>query len=151
MIDEKHVSAALTLIASCGDPGKLRVIIKNARNAGSANVVRAAQLRLYQISPAAEPGTVEHDVWSCIHALEDALTEERGTTTRLNRTRQKIARDGEHQTVVDLVMGKKSAGFDMMIERDMPQFTFEAVTLRHPAAFDEPCRTCAAERLAGAA
>lgn len=141
---------ALAYIEQCNDAAKLRQMIINARSRGQLEVVRAAQLRLYDLLPSEAPGTLEHDVWRCIHALEDALAEERDKTVRLARTRQKISRDGEHQTVIDLVNGKQSSGFDMMIERDMPQFTFEAVTLRHPSRFDVQCRDNAARRLADA-
>jgi hypothetical protein len=144
---DDQVTKALAYIAQCQDAGSLKTVIKNARVKSELEVVRAAQLRLYELLPAEAPGTLEHDVWRCIYALEDALTEERGKTVRLARTRQKIARDGETRTVADLVNGRQSSGFDMMIERDMPQFTFEAVALRHPNRFDEQCRQRARERL----
>lgn len=141
---------ALAYIEQCEDIGKLRQMIINARALGLYEVVRAAQLKLYELLPSEAPGTLEHDVWRCIYALEDALAEERGKTVRLSRTRQKISRDGEHQTVIDLVNGKQSSGFDMMIERAMPEYTFEAVTLRHPVHFDDECRANATARLAAA-
>ena len=72
-------------------------------------------------------------------------------TIRLARTRQKIARVGEWQTVHDLVNGKTSEGFDMLIERRMPELTFEAVALRHTDRFDEATRRAAERRLAGVA
>lgn len=120
-------------------------MIKNAQREAQPEVVRAAQLRLYAVLPAAEPGTLEHDVWQSIHALEDTLTQERNKTTRLSRTRPKIARDGEQQTVADLVSKKiPSDGFKMLVERDMVDLTFEAVALRHSDRFApdllETCR-----------
>lgn len=145
---EEEINKALARVGKCDDPIELRKIIINAKRHEVPEVIRAAQLRLYELLPEQAPGSVEHDVWSCIHALEDALTEERGKTVRLSRTRQKIGRDGEHKTVIDLVAGKQSTGFDMMIEREMPKYTFEAVTLRHPKVFDEACRARATERLA---
>ncbi|MXP15677.1 hypothetical protein GRI44_13050 [Altererythrobacter confluentis] len=152
MTDKKKDRAqeALAYIEKCLDTDNLRNVIVNARRHGELEVIRAAQLRLYELLPSEEPGTLEHDVWRCIHALEDALAEERGKTVRLSRTRQKIGRDGEHQTVIDLVNGKQSSGFDMMIARNMPQYTFEAVTLRHPSRFADKCRDNAAKRLAEA-
>jgi len=76
--------------------------------------------RLYEVSPAAQAGTLEHAVWRSIYALEDALTEERGKTTRLARTRQKIAREGEAKTVADLVTKSASDGYRMLMERGWP-------------------------------
>ena len=141
---------ALGYIAACTDPGQLGRMVQNARRQGEAEVERAAELRLYSILPAAKEGTLEHDVWQSIHALEGALTAERGKTTRLSRTRQKIGRDGEERTVADLVTGKSSDGFTMLIVRGMPQLTFEALALRHPDRFDSDVRRAATARLEGA-
>lgn len=138
---------SLELVSNCIDPTKLRQIAENARRASRPDVERAALLHLYAILPAAEPGTLEHDVWQSIFALEDALKKERGKTVLLSRTRQKIARDGEHKTVADLIKKRPSEGFRMLIERDMPELTFEAVALRHPAQFQEGLRRMAENRL----
>lgn len=142
---------ALTFIAACRDPKKLRQIATNAATAGNIEVERAASLRLYEVLPAEEPGTFEHDVWQSIHALEHSLTTERGRTTLLARTRQKIKKVGEQQTVSDLLLsGKPSEGFRMLLDRAMPERTFEAVALRHPEKFGEEELTVAKERLADA-
>jgi hypothetical protein len=127
----------MSRIAECSDPIALKVMLKNAQRHAQVDVVRAARLRLYAVSPKADPGTLEHDVWQSILALEDSLSEERGKTVRLGRTRPKIARDGEQKTVVDLVSKPSpSEGFAMLIERGMLELTFEAVALRHPERFE---------------
>lgn len=126
----------LSYIPTCDDPVKLRQICANARTMGNQNVEDAASLRLYQILPAAEPGTFEHDVWKSIHALEHSLTTERGKTTRLQRTRNSITDKGELETVAGLLNKKKaSEGFGMLVERGMPELTFEELALRHPDRF----------------
>lgn len=127
---------ALRIVAGSDDPAKLKQMVVNARRLGNAEVERAASLKLYSVLPSAEPGTLEHDVWRSIHALEDALSSERGRTTMLGRTRQKIARVGEQKTVADLILGHASDGYRMLIDRDMVDLTFEAVALRHPERFD---------------
>lgn len=137
----------LQIVERCTDPKQLARIAENALRLDQPIVRRAALLRLYAISPSAEPGTLEHDVWQSIFALEGALKEERGKTILLSRTRQKIERDGEHRTVADLILGKVSDGFRMLIERGMPELTFEAVALRHPSKFDEEVLTAADIRL----
>lgn len=138
---------ALERIATCNDPGELRRTAENAKSA-SNNVVReAAELRLYAISPEADPGTLEYDVWQSIYALEGALTNERGKTTRLARTRQKIARQGEETTVSDLIRKPASEGYRMLLERGWPELTFEAVALRHANRFDAQVLKAARERL----
>lgn len=145
---ETAVSRALTTIFACTDPKKLRQIAHNAREKGELGVVRAAELRLYAILPSEAPGTFEHDVWQSIHALEGALALERGKTARLTRTRQKITRVGEHQTISDLVLAAKpSEGFFMLTERGMTELTFEAVALRHPERFDADVLEAARLRL----
>ena len=147
----KTEAAALARIETLEDPGKLRVMMSNAERLGSDRVKSAAFLRLCEIQPEAEPGTVVHDVWQSIYALEEMLKQERGRTTRLSRTRQKIARDGETGTVVDLVCRQDaSQGFTDLIERGHPELTFEAVVLRHADAFPDEARKAARNRLQGA-
>lgn len=141
---------ALDRIATSDDPDALRVMARNAHAAGDAEVKRAAQLRLYAVSPGDALGTLEHAVWQSIHALEGTLSEERGKTVRLSRTRQKIKRDGEHATVSDLINGKASDGFAMLIERDLSELTFEAVALHFPDRFDATTLAAAEARLQGA-
>jgi hypothetical protein len=146
------VERILKMIENSTDEKALRQIAENARKKGQLTVARAAELRLYEILPSEEPGSFEHDVWRSIHALEGTLTKERGKTTRLGRTRQKIARVGELATVKDLIVvtRKPSEGFAMLIERQMPELTFEAVALRHPDKFDQAALDAACERLENA-
>ncbi len=145
---DNAVARAMNTIEGCVDPKSLRQIAANARQKGELAVAHAADLRLYEILPSEAPGTFEHDVWRSIHALEGALTSEREKTTRLGRTRPKIARVGEIETIKDLIMGvKPSEGFFMLIERQMANLTFEAVALRHPDRFDDAVLDAAAARL----
>jgi hypothetical protein len=147
---QESTDRALTFIAVCSDARKLKQMAENAKAHGAADVEQAALLRLYAVLPAAEPGTLEHDVWQSVYALEGALKAERGKTTLLSRTRQKLKRDGEVVTVIDLVTGKASAGFQMLLDRHMPELTFEAVALRHPHRFTSELLAAAEKRLADA-
>ena len=143
-IDRKRAGA---LIADCSDPAKLKRIAANASRLGEKEIERVALLQLYSVMPSAEPGTLEYDVWRSVFALEGALKDERGKTTMLGRTRQKIARDGEVKTVADLVKGVASDGFRMLMERDMVDHTFEAVALRHADRFENEVLKAASTRL----
>lgn len=139
---------ALGKIRTETDPAVLRRWIKNARAEESRIVEREAFARLCVVQPSAVPGSIEHDVWRSVYALEEILSDERGRTARLSRTRQKIARDGETRTAADLTLKPNpSAGFHELIARGHPEFTFEAVVLRHPNIFEPPVLDAARERL----
>lgn len=138
---------SLDYIASCSDPDKLRQISANAQKQRNDEVREAARRRLYEVLPAEKPGTLEYEVWQSIHALEDTLSDERDKTTRLARTRQKIKRDGEARTVADLILKRASDGFHMLIERNLPELTFEAVALRYPDRFESHVLEAALVRL----
>ncbi|MBP1862201.1 hypothetical protein [Rhizobium herbae] len=142
------VEQALAVIATCADPKRLHQIALNARKSGELAVAQAAERRLYDLLPSSEPGTLEHDVWRSIHALEGTLTQEREKTTRLNRTRQKIDKVGELETVASLILrSKPSEGFHMLVERQMGDLLFEAVALRHRGRFDDTVLAAAEQRL----
>src|SRR5258707_6749145 len=101
MSEKKDHSKILDFIAQCPDAGQLRTLIENARVRGQTAVEKAAFRRLISILPSESPGTVEYDFWQTIYAFEETLTEERAKTTRLARTRQKVGRVGEIQTLKD--------------------------------------------------
>ena len=141
-------SRMLAFVASCDDPEKLRTIEENARKRGADALADAAFRRRVSVLPSERPGTVEHDFWRSVHTLEAVLTEERGRTTRLSRTRQKIGRVGVRRTLADWALArKKTEGFDMLRERGMPEFLGEAVVLRHPGEFESDVLDAARNRL----
>src|SRR5665213_3295970 len=85
-------SRMLAIIGACDDTTKLHNWIENAGKKSEPIIGNAAFRRLVSISPAEKKGTVEHDFWQSIHALELVLSAENKKTTRLSRTRQKIKR-----------------------------------------------------------
>jgi hypothetical protein len=94
---------------------------------------------------------VEHDFWRTINAFEFALTEQRGKTTRLSRTRQKVARLGVLQTLNDWAFVKgETTGFSMLLEMQMPELTGEAIVLRHQDQFTPEVIAAARQRLVDA-
>jgi hypothetical protein len=141
-------SKIIAQIQKCTDPKKLKAWIHNAKIAEADEVAEAAFRKLISIVPEEAPGTVEHDFWQTINAFELTLSDERGKTTRLNRTRQKVERVGVCQTLTDWALSKKrTEGFEMLLERGMPEYTGEAIVLRHPINFKEDVRSAAKRRL----
>lgn len=140
-------SKILSYISTCDDKAKLKQLIANAKAKGEQEVEAAAFKRFIAIAPAEKPGTLEYDFWQTIHAFELVLTEERGKTTRLSRTRQKVARSGVVATLEAWAQGKETEGFKMLMERGMPELAGEAIILRHPSYFSAETLAAAKKRL----
>lgn len=138
----------LNTIANSTDANQLRRFRENANRMGVTVVADAAFRRLIEVLPEEAPGSIEHDFWMTIHAFEEVLRDERGKTVRLSRTRQKIGRVGVKQTLVDFAMSKAPTdGFNMLIERGLPELTGEALVLKHGETFDSDVQTAAKQRL----
>ena len=145
---EKSDRKILAFVERCEDSGSLESLIRNATKLGNTVVAEAAFRKRISLVPDERVGTVEHDFWQTVHAFEYSLSEERGKTTRLSRTRQKVARVGVVQTLRDWAAGaQETAGFKMLLERGMPEFTGEAITLRHPEHFEPQTLEAARRRL----
>jgi hypothetical protein len=141
----------LAFIAQCEDVGKLKSLLKNARDRGDSSLADAAFRKVISLVPSERPGTVEHDFWQTVLAFEYFLTEEREKTTRLSRTRQKVARVGVVQTLKDWALSvKETDGFRMLLDRGMPELTGEAIVLRHPENFEPQVLAAARQRLSDA-
>lgn len=144
----KDLQKMLNLIGSCDDPDRLRTWHANARKAGHLELADAAFRRLIAILPEEKPGTVEHDFWQTIHAFEHILKEERGKTVRLSRTRQMVGRVGVLATLESWAKRTSDTdGFTMLMERNMPELTGEAIVLRHASQFDPEVVDAARDRL----
>jgi hypothetical protein len=150
--EKKNTDAKiLAFVERCENPDELESLIKNATKLGNVLVAEAAFRKRISLVPAERPGSVEHDFWQMVQAFEYTLSEERGKNTRLSRTRQKVAKAGVVQTLSDWAAGsQETAGFRMLLERGMPEFTGEAITLRHPELFEPPVLEAAQQRLAAA-
>lgn len=135
-------------IAKCSDKTELRNLMANARKQGAQAVEDAAFRRLVAIVPEVEPGSLAHDFWTAIQAFELLLSQERGKTVRLSRTRQKVKRDGVALTLAEWATGKPTEGFAMLNARGMLALSGEAVVLRHAADFDDAVVASARARLA---
>jgi hypothetical protein len=138
----------LAFIARCDDPKDLREMLRKAREQGEAELEAAAFARLIGLVPGEAPGTLEHDFWRMVHAFEHMRSEENGRRTLLSRTRQKVKRVGVRQTLTDWALdGKSTQGFSMLMERDLPELTGEAIVLRHAQHFPDEVSEAARRRL----
>lgn len=138
----------LASIAGSTDADQLRRFRENAQRMGVTAVADAAFRRLIEVLPDQAPGSIEHDFWMTIHAFEEVLRDERGKTVRLSRTRQKIGRVGVKQTLIDFATSKAPTdGFNMLIERGLPELTGEALVLKHSESFDTEVQSAARQRL----
>ncbi len=113
MLNHKRI---IKIIENEGDLTKLHKWIVNARREQAQNVESAAVKRLVEVNALTNHGepndSLVLDFWKSITALEFALSDERGKTIRLARTRQKIKRVGVRQTLEDLAMSSTpSEGF----------------------------------------
>lgn len=138
---------AKAYIAASADPVGLKNIMLNAQKADEGEIADLAFRKLIGLKIESEPGTVEHDFWTTVHAFEAVLSQERGRTTRLSRTRQKVARDGVVVTLASWATGKPTEGFNMLQERNMLDLTGEAIVLRHPQHFEDVVVAACQERL----
>ena len=141
----------MAFIGQSTDVDKLGSLVRNARAKGAVELADAAFRKLVSLVPAEKLGTVEYDFWRTVHAFEFTLSEERGKTTRLSRTRQKVAKVGAVQILADWATdAHPTDGFIKLVERGMPELTGEAVALRHADRFAAPVLEAARRRLSEA-
>ncbi|MEM7641311.1 MAG: hypothetical protein AAF366_02145 [Pseudomonadota bacterium] len=141
-------AAALARVAEMDDPDKLRNLRANAERMGVEPVRDAAFARLAVVQAEGEVGSVENDIWQMIHAVEEIKRETQGKTIRLSYLRRDIQKVGEAKAIGKLVAKSgPSERFDELMARGLPHYTAEAITLRHPDAFDDATRDAAKARL----
>lgn len=143
----------IALIQACSDVAKLENWISNAEREGAADVADAARRRRIEVEASTRVDDSNDplvlDFWKSITALEFALSEERGKTIRLSRTRQKIARVGVQKTLADLTLkSTPSDGYYLLRDREMLDLSAEAVVLRFQDRFDGDVIDAARNRLA---
>lgn len=143
-------SRQMAYIEKTEDAEELRRLISSAKRLDAGPVQDAAFRKLIALGIEYDPGSLEHDFWRTINAFEASLKEERGKTVRLSRTRQKVAKDGVPKTLADWALGGRTDGFEMLLERDMPELLGEAIVLRHAGRFQPDVVQAARDRLQSA-
>jgi hypothetical protein len=148
MVKPEHVAAAMRVIENSTDAEELKRLMDSAQAMGVPSVYDAAFAKRLSVLSDDAPGTVAHDLWKSIHALEQIRSEEAGKTVRLSRTRQKLKRVGVMKLLEDFAMHRSTTeGFDLLIERSLPELTGEAIVLRHKQHFSDVVVNSARARL----
>jgi hypothetical protein len=120
---------ALAVIAASRDADKIRAIARNAH--GKSDLVeREALRRIVALESSGAPGTVEHDCWGMILAVEEIRRQLRGRKSPMNRLRPKISREGETAALEYLAL-HESDGFREVLAYGVPELSAEAIVIRH--------------------
>lgn len=139
---------ALAHVDAMEDPVKLRALMANATRLGVPHVYDAAFKRLVHVQSEGDPGSVEHDMWSVIAAIEEIKRQDAGKTVRLSYLRRDIQKLGM-VPAMDKLVSKPDASerFEDLIARNLPELTAEAVVMRHTSDFSADAIARSSERL----
>ena len=133
---------------SLSDPKLVRSLLQNAQKAGRSDLVFQCQVRLAKLAGQRYDNQIEQEFWAAVSAAEELATAKNGKTTRLNRTRQKVARVGVMKCLEDWAFHKGTTqGFDILVEGGHPELTGEAIVVRHAAEFSPEAVAAARQRL----
>jgi hypothetical protein len=138
-------------VSKLRDVQAARNYLDNVKRLGRTDLYPAAFRRLCELSGQAADDPVTLDFRQAIAALEEILRETHGKTVRLSRTRQKIARVGELQTIEDLTLSREeSEGFRILAANELGDMTAEYIVLKHADRFSPAARDAARKRLEAA-
>ncbi len=127
-----------------------RNYLENVRRLDRKDLYPDAFRRLCELEGKDHSDPLVVDFWRAIAAAEEVLREQRGKTVRLNRTRQKIERVGEHKTVEDLALKKNASdGFAILTDAGLADLTAEYLVLVYRDRFSEKAVEAARTRLVG--
>lgn len=124
-------------IAKMTDPDKLRTLMDNAERLGRDDVYMDAFRRLSELEGLELSDPMDRDFYRVLNAYEQLLTEKNGRTTKANRTRQKLRRKGVEQCLIDRATGAGTGGFDLLVEKGLPELTAENVVIKYADRFDD--------------
>jgi hypothetical protein len=133
---------------SLDDPKLVRNLLENARRAKRDDLAFQCQVRLAQLEGKRYDTPLEREFWAAVTAAEELASAKNGKTTRLNRTRQKVARVGIKRCLEDWAFHKGTTqGFDILVDGGHPELTGEAIVIRHSQEFSPEAVVAARERL----
>ena len=130
------------------DPQLVRNLLDNAKRAGRGDLVLRCQVRLAKLEGDRHGTPLEREFWAAISVAEELASAKNGKKTRLNRTRQKVARVGIKQCLEDWAFHKGATqGFDILVDGGHPELTGEAIVIRHAGEFSDEAVRAARQRL----
>ena len=116
-----------------------RTVMQRARARELTTVYNDTFKRLCAIVGAANDDPADPlvgDFYQTLAAYEQLLTEKNQKNTLASRTRQKIAKKGVHQSLVEWTRGKtETNGFKLLVDAGLPQFTGEYLVVRYASRF----------------
>jgi hypothetical protein len=136
-------------LANEWDREKLRNWMSNARRLNREDVYRVAFRQLCRIEGRNIDDPLEAEFAVVMRALEEALSQERGRTTRLARTRQKLGKVGVRKTLAGLALKPSpSVGFLKLVEFKMAaELSAEALIIKYQTEFEPDVVEAARKRL----
>lgn len=120
-------------------PEQCRVVMERALAQGKHELYAAAFRRFCKLSGAEHEDPLDPLVratFEAVAAYEQTLKEKHGKKVPASRTRQKIAKKGVYQSLLEWskLHGNRQ-GFHSLIEAGLPEFTFDAVVVRFADRF----------------
>ena len=137
----------LSKIAQMTDRAGLRNLMDNAKRLGRDDIYWAAFKRSCALEGIVHDDPLTRDFYNVLNAYEGLLTQKHGRTTKATRTRQKLARAGVEQCLIDWALGSPTEGFKLLIEKGLPELTAEFLVVKYETRFPEGAVKAARERL----
>ncbi|MEZ0259752.1 MAG: hypothetical protein ACAH80_02005 [Alphaproteobacteria bacterium] len=135
-------------ISKLTDPDEIRTVMDNAKSKNRMDVYWVAFRRFCEVGGKDYSEPLYQDFYAMLAAYESLLTEKNDRKTPASRTRQKLARHGVQKCLEDWAMSKTATqGFTLLVENKMPQYTAEAVVVKHADKFPQEVVAAAQKRL----
>jgi hypothetical protein len=140
----------LDIVAKLKTAEECATFEKNVSERGDPDLVLAARKRAIELRAQAHGARTlaERECLEAVYAYERVLSANRGKNVRASRTWQMIDRHGIIRAVERVVTRRDDApGFRALTNMGLQNYAFEAVVLRHPAAFSPQALTRSKARL----
>ncbi len=135
-------------IKDLSKPDEILTVMDNAKIRNRMDVYWAAFRRFCEVEGKDYSDPLLKDFYSMLAAYEALLFEKHERKVSASRTRQKLVRHGERKCLEDWALAKKETpGFLLLIEKNMPEYTAEAVVVKHAHMFSDDVVSSAKKRL----